>query len=261
MSGTLRAIYRYPVKGFRGEELPSTELQAGHGLPGDRSLALRFRDASPGHSNPARHPWIAKPLLAMQMDWPALAAIPARLQGTELHVPPDVFQQLAPGHPDRERFAQWVTAYLQKHPAAPGAKHPQATELELLGTPGGPSFYADRSRYHVSIMSLATLRELTQRLGRDFTIHRFRGNLIVDGWAPWEEQELIGKRFRLGGALLELMAPVARCNNVNVHQETGQMDHPVLTELKAAYGHAKFGVMANVIESGKITPGDEWVPA
>jgi uncharacterized protein len=261
--GTLRAIYRYPIKGLRGEELPSAQLAAGQGLPGDRALALRFRDASPGEPDPARHAWLAKTLLAVQAEWPALGALSAQLDAAgTLTVDGRDRYQLTPGSPDRERFARRMTAYLKSAASVPGAgKHPQATELELLGTPGGSTSYADRARYHVSVLSLATLRELAGRLGRDFTIHRFRGNLIVDGGDAWAEHALVGRRFRVGGAVLELMAPIGRCNNINVSQDTGQMDHPVLDGLKASYGHAKFGAMANVIEGGLIRPGDAWVPA
>jgi uncharacterized protein len=256
---TLRSIHRYPMKGLRGEELPSVTLQSGAPLPGDRALALRFRDASPDSADPATRPWTSKPLLAMQMDWPALAALPARFQGAALTLGTDRYD-LSPGSPDRARFAAFATAYLQANPPIPAAKHPQATELELIGTPGGPTFYGDRNRYNVSIMSLATLRDLCARMGRDFTIHRFRGNLVVDGWEPWAELALVGRRFRVGAATLEITAPVGRCNNVNVHQETGQMDHPVLDQLKALLGHNQFGVMANVIEGGAAHVGDAFSP-
>ena len=37
---TLKALYRYPVKGFPAEPLNEVELRLNEGLPGDRSSAL-----------------------------------------------------------------------------------------------------------------------------------------------------------------------------------------------------------------------------
>ena len=45
----------------------------------------------------------------------------------------------------------------------------------------------------VSILSLASLADLSARMGHDLSIHRWRGNLWVDGLEPWAEWGWIGQ--------------------------------------------------------------------
>ena len=46
--GTIESIWRYPVKGMRGEEIPHT-YTAFTGLMGDRVYGVVAADGSPGH--------------------------------------------------------------------------------------------------------------------------------------------------------------------------------------------------------------------
>ena len=46
--GTIESIWRYPVKGMRGEEIPYT-YTAFTGLMGDRVYGVVAADGSPGH--------------------------------------------------------------------------------------------------------------------------------------------------------------------------------------------------------------------
>jgi hypothetical protein len=51
--GTIRALWRYPVKSMLGEELDAVDLSEG-GVVGDRAYALRYRET--GKVASAKHP-------------------------------------------------------------------------------------------------------------------------------------------------------------------------------------------------------------
>jgi uncharacterized protein YcbX len=110
----------------------------------------------------------------------------------------------------------------------------------------------------VSILSTASLADLSARMGQDLSPHRWRGNLWLDGAAPWAEFDWIGREIRIGGAVLRIEERITRCNATKVNPETGKPDADTLAALEAAFGHQDFGVYATVIQSGAIATGDEW---
>jgi hypothetical protein len=59
--GTIRAVWRYPVKSMLGEELDAVDLSEG-GVVGDRAYALRDRET--GKVASAKHPKLWPNLLA-----------------------------------------------------------------------------------------------------------------------------------------------------------------------------------------------------
>ena len=110
----------------------------------------------------------------------------------------------------------------------------------------------------VWILSLASLAELGAHMGMDLSVHRWRGNLWLDGAAPWAEWGWIGQRFRLGDAVLEVVERITRCVATAVNPETGVVQGDTLLALESGYGHQDFGVFARVIEGGMIASGQEW---
>jgi hypothetical protein len=58
----------------------------------------------------------------------------------------------------------------------------------------------------------------------DLDPRRFRGNLWLDGLAPWEEFDLVGKRLRIGAAELDVVEPIGRCRATEANPDTGRRD-------------------------------------
>ncbi|MGR3586548.1 MAG: MOSC domain-containing protein, partial [Pseudooceanicola nanhaiensis] len=92
--------------------------------------------------------------------------------------------------------------------------------------------------------------------GAPLSPHRFRGNLWVEGWAPFEEFDLIGRTLRIGAAELEIRARITRCKATCANPETGLRDVDTLALLNGTYGHQDFGVYALVTRPGEIAAGD-----
>ena len=115
----------------------------------------------------------------------------------------------------------------------------------------------------VSIVSDGSLAELARRSGVDMVdARRFRMLIELEGAAAHEEDTWIGRRIAIGGAVLPITTPDARCAITTQHPDTGVRDLDTLRTLIAYRGlrdgkHADFGVLGDVVQPGKIRLGDE----
>jgi uncharacterized protein YcbX len=110
----------------------------------------------------------------------------------------------------------------------------------------------------VAILNTASLADLSARMGRDLSVHRWRGNLWLDGAAPWAEWDWIGREIALGSAVLRIEERITRCVATMVDPESGVTDADTLGALDAAFGHQDFGVYATVLHGGDVAIGSEW---
>jgi uncharacterized protein YcbX len=108
----------------------------------------------------------------------------------------------------------------------------------------------------ISILNAASLRALSQRLGHGLDPRRFRGNIWLDGLAPWKEVDLVGHEITIGTARLRIEDPITRCRATEANPETGQRDTATLRMLEDGWGHQDFGVYAEVTRGGRVTLGD-----
>ena len=109
----------------------------------------------------------------------------------------------------------------------------------------------------VSIKNLASNAALAAHMGRDLDLGRWRGNLWLDGFAAWAENDWIGRRLRIGSTLLEIREKVGRCKATTANPATGAVDADTLAALRQVVGAQDFGVFGVVLEGGRIAPGDE----
>ena len=59
----------------------------------------------------------------------------------------------------------------------------------------------------ISVINLATLREIGEVSGVELDPRRFRANVYLDGLDPWEEFTLSGRTISVGGAVLQVLEP------------------------------------------------------
>jgi uncharacterized protein YcbX len=85
----------------------------------------------------------------------------------------------------------------------------------------------------------------------------------VDGIEAHEEDRWLGRRVRVGSALVRPCGHVGRCVITTRHPETGEGDLDTL-KLLATYRHKigtteplAFGVYGEVLEGGRVAVGDE----
>jgi uncharacterized protein len=147
----------------------------------------------------------------------------------------------------RAAFAAWLSAFLGDEAAGP---------LRVLECAGAGHRFMDHPLGHVSIINLASVRDLEARLGRPVDPLRFRANLYVEGWPAWVEEGWIGLRLGLGEARAKVFKSIVRCAATHVDPTTAQRDMEVVKALFDNYGHMNCGIYVHVTEPGAIAPGD-----
>jgi uncharacterized protein YcbX len=86
---------------------------------------------------------------------------------------------------------------------------------------------------------------------------RFRGNLHVDGLAPWGEFDLVGKVLKApAGVRLKVTKRIERCAATNVDPATGLRDLEIPRALMRHLEHCDCGVYAEVASGGALAEGD-----
>lgn len=245
MTGRLAHLFRHPIKAHGREELASVVLSEGRALPWDRHWAVahavgKFDAAAPG--------WVPCANFQRAARTPALMAIGARfdvdsgiLTLTHPDLPPLAFQPETEG----QRLIDWL---------APISPDDGFRPVALVRAPGVA--FTDTPFASISIKNLASNAALAAQMGQDLSIHRWRGNLWLDGFPAWEEFGWIGRRLRIGGAVLEVRERVGRCKATTVNPSTGRVDADTLAALRQAIGAQDFGVYAVVTDPGPIARGD-----
>ena len=245
MTGRLAQICRHPIKGHGRETLASVRLLAGECLPWDRHWAVAHEAA---RLEPGWNPCVN---FARGAKAPELMAIESHLDeatGTvTLRHPTRGEMCFRPDDPAAlPGFLDWV------RPLNPANR---AQPARIVSAARGMT---DSDFPSVSILSTSSLADLSACMGTDLSPHRFRGNLWLEGAAPWAEFDWIGREIRIGGATLRIDERITRCNSTKVNPATGAPDAETLSALDAAFGHQDFGVYATVIKGGPVATGDEW---
>lgn len=220
-------------------------LVAGAALPGDRKWAVAHADAK---DMGAIAPWAPKSQFLRGVVAPELMAIRARTDASDGSVSLDhprlgTLTVILENPEDQARLIAWLGP-LWPNDKAPAARVVQA-ETAMADTPAP----------YVAIAGTASLGALSQQIGQELSMHRFRGNLWINGLAPWEELDWIGKEIRIGAARLVVRERITRCKATTANPETGLIDANTLGALEKHYGHRDFGVFAEVIEGGPIATG------
>ncbi len=247
----ITSLYRHPVKGFTPERLKDVTLRAGEPFPCDRLYAV---EDGPSGFDPAAPQHLSK------MKFTVLAKIPAVANArTAYDEATATLRAGADGAPDfegrlsdaagREAFAAWLAALLKEDIRGP---------LRVLEGPGLHRFMDSKSGF-VSIINLASVRDLETRIGQPVDPLRFRANVYVEGWEPWVENDWSDRVLTLGGATVQGIKPIVRCAATHVNPTTAERDIDLVKALFDNYEHMLCGLYVRVLEDGRVVEGDEVV--
>lgn len=254
-SAVIRHCYRYPIKGFTAEPLPSLHLVADEGIAGDRRYAVERTAGAFDPDDPAPLP---KTKFVMLMKDERLALLRASYRDDG---------EIAITGPGLEPF----TANLDD---PEGRARLEAVVAEFLSDPeltprvvdGGDHKFTDVSvtsdamMRAVSVINLASIRALGDALGETLDPLRFRANLYFDGLPAWSEFEWVGKRVAIGDVELEVVKRTRRCPATEVNPDSGARDIKMLKALREHFGHADMGVYAYVKTTGEVATGQTFDP-
>lgn len=242
--GAVAALWRHPVKSHGREALDAVTLRTGEAMPWDRHWAVtREGSAHDGGWSPCQNFLIGTRIPALAAIWARFDEGARRLTLTHADRPPISFDPDDPG--DAARFLDWVRPLVPSDRAGPDS-------LVRAGSRG----MTDTDFPSISLMNRSSHRAVSQRFGRPLEEERWRGNIWFDGLGPWEEFEWLGRRLRVGGAILEVRERIVRCQHTAANPRNGRRDADTLGTLEAGWGHTDFGVYAEVIEGGSVTIGD-----
>lgn len=245
MTAVLARICRHPIKGHGREDIASVRLLAGACLPFDRHWAVAHEAAKLVSG------WNACANFTRGAKAPELMAVTCKLDeataSLTLSHPAQGDITFRPDHAaDLPRFLAWVAPLIPADRAQPA---------RIVSAGRGMT---DSDFPSVSILSLDSLRDLSARMAHDLSVDRWRGNLWLDGAAPFAEFDWIGREIAIGGAVLRIEERITRCRATMVDPTTGKIDADTLAGLQTHYGHQDFGVYATVISGGPLALGDEW---
>lgn len=244
MTASLSGIYRHPIKSLGRERVERADLASGGWLPGDRLWAVAHERAKLPEDR-----WALCANFLRCTHGPGLMATTADLD--------EAFRTVVLDHPVAGRL-ELAPDKVDAFPTLQGwlsSVWPQA-----LPAPTGIYRYrggslTDNPNPWLSVHNMASHRAIEDRVGRTLSIHRWRGNIWLDGLAPWQEFEWIGREIRIGSVTLRVEERIGRCKATDANPSTGERDIDMLGVLRT-WGHQDFGVFAEVIGDGAIVTGD-----
>lgn len=249
MTASIAALYRYPVKGLSPERLARVVVTQGEGLPGDRSLALALADTDFDAAAP-RH--LPKTRFLVLLRHERLAALKTRLEtegGRRLVIRNRdgnlLLDQPVDDPAGRQAIADFFAGCFPDYCVAGAPRLVEATG----------HMFSDVPAKVVSLINQATVAELGEKIGVALNPLRFRGNLLLDGLAPWAEFDWIGRELALGDVRLRVTQRIRRCAATDVDPETGARDHSLPAALTRHFGHGDLGVYAEVLTPGSLAEG------
>ncbi len=261
--GSVAALWRYPVKSMRGEELDSSEVTE-RGLLGDRAYALV--DVETGKvvsaKNPRKWPNMldfrgafveppsrSGPMPSARITTPDGAAVRTDDPGFDERLSGLVGRQvrLASSAGDAPRIEGYWPDY-------DWLERPD-TVFEVTLPPG--TFFDAAVVHLLTTTTLESLQAL--RPGTRFEVPRFRPNIVValaDGAEGFPEDNWAGRTVRIGDEVrLAISEPCPRCVMTTVSQGDLPKDPEVLRTI-VQRNAGNVGVLASVLRGGCIRRGD-----
>jgi len=248
MTGHVAAIFRHPVKGFTPEALSAVRLAPGDGFPFDRVWAVENGPSGFDPSAPAFVPKQKFTVLA-QIAKVAAARTHFDAETRRLHVTAPGASEISvrlDETSDCEAFSAWLTRLLADDVRGP---------LRVVQAPGEHRF-TDHPMGQVSIVNLASVRDLSQRMGVELDPLRFRANLYVEGWPAWAENRWTGKHMLVGWAEASVFKPIVRCAATHVDPTTAERDLDICKALFDNFGNMFCGIYVRINSPGAVGLGD-----
>lgn len=245
MTARVTEIWRHPLKSHGREQLDDVRLQAGQTLPWDRVWAVAHEQSKADGSV-----WVPCANFSRVSKAPALMAITATFdeasETLSLHHPDLIDITFSPDQ-DSDRFIEWIKPLMPAN-RAQSARVIRARERGMT----------DSDFASVTLCNMSSHRAVEQKLGTDLSIHRWRGNIWMDGLAPWEEFNWMDREVQIGQVVFKVRERTDRCLATTSNPDTGQRDADTLGTLKH-WGHQDFSVRAEVVRGGEIQTGDSVV--
>lgn len=237
----LAEIWRHPIKAHGREALMEFDIAVGSTLPLDREWAVAHEAAKLNGEA-----WVPCHNFSRGAKTSALMAMSARTgDGVVTLSHPDLPDLTFDPDGDNRVFLEWIAPLVDPSRAVP-------IGIVRAAARG----FTDTDFPSISLHGMSTHRAVEQKVGRPLSRHRWRGNLWIDGLAPWEEFDLIGRDLMLGTARFHVEERITRCRATTANPDTGKIDTDTLGVLEDGWGHRDFGVYLTCTALGHVAVGD-----
>lgn len=248
MSAKIYKICRYPVKGLSPDHLFDATLKKEGSLINDRRFALAL--GSTLFDSHAPH-WLPKLNFLALVKNEKLAALDTVFDdATDTLRVYQAGKQVAKGALTEITGCSVIEDFFYAYMQDEACGKPRLVEAK------GQNIFTDQKKKYISIINLASIRDLEKVTGVIIDPIRFRANIYIDGLDPWTEFDWIKKKISFGGVSMEIIDRIDRCAAINVDPTTGVRDLNLIKVLKNFYGHVDMGVFAKVTKSGSFTIGN-----
>ena len=230
--GHVEAIFRYPVKSMRGEQLETATL-GWHGIDGDRRLAFRRLEDRGGF------PW----LNASKLPELLLFAPQRREDGAQGELPTHI---RTPDGEEMTVFGEELAAEVGRLYGAP---------VEMMHLRHG--IFDDAS---ISVIASDTVHEISQLAGQNPDVRRFRPNVLVRPLrsAPFQEDEWLGGVLSFGdaddAAAISVAMHDVRCSMINLDPDSAEVAPEMLKAVVRANDN-NAGIYGAVTRIGRLRVG------
>lgn len=253
MASTVQALFRYPIKGLTPERLNTVDLIPHRGFPHDRRFAITNGGWDPATAPAAPRPKTSYLMLLLHENLAHLnARFDDRTNRVSVRSPNGTLAQAALND---AAALQQVADFVAEHCGKPLPGRPQFLQHPELrftdASVGSPTLM-----HAISVINLASLRELERAAGITLDLRRFRANVYYNGQEPWEEHAWVGQTVQLGSVLAHGLQRIRRCAATNVNPSTAQRDVGIPQQLLKHFGHTDLGIYLNVQTAGTLALGD-----
>ena len=226
MTGTLTELNAYPLKSGGGTALRSAELTP-RGLRFDREFMLVRPDGRFLSQRDLAQMALLRPSYdgeVLTVGFPGAAQLVHKAvdDGEVLDV--TVHRKECQGIDQGEEAAAWFSELLDTE-----CRLVRFTGHRPTSRGGGEVMFADG--YPLLVISAESLADLNARLDEPLPMNRFRPSLVIEGLGPYGEDDV--RLLRVGGAVIEMVKPCARCLITTTDQETAERGREPLRTLAA----------------------------
>ena len=253
--GTIESLWRYPVKGMRGEAL-SEAFMGFSGFYGDRCYAIRDDAARRGF--PYLNGNVQPAMLRCQ---PQFRHFERSLKPPNLSEAENIAPGVTPVNAAANDFDLDVITDSGKIFSIDDSALLEMLGENLRGNHDLSIARSDRALTDcrpISLISLQTIGQIETESGISLDKRRFRANIYfnLNCGEGFGEDNLIGRRLRIGNkAEMMVLERDPRCKAISLDPETGEHNPQILKNV-AQLHEANAGVYCAVLVEGILTNGD-----
>ena len=258
MNPRIKSLHFYPLKSAQGLSVQSMELSS-TGPKYDREWMLINKNNS--FVSQRTHPMLSQVRVKMtdeelvcEVESQSPISIPLTEYGDDVKI--EIFGKEASADLLNNKYSEWFSDFLKSDVKL--VRSPQNDKRATSGRKGPvtPIQFADG--YPLLLANTATLNELSNRLGSEIPMERFRPNIVIENAALDIEDSW--RKFTTSGITFLCAKACSRCAVIDVDPATGKKSKEVSKELKSYRmkdNQILFGINLIHESLGTLNVGDE----